>query len=240
MTTRDLKKKKSPMTREQEIEASNFFGRHLGNTKLWLSLVVALLLAMLPCIAGISHWDGIAEIVETGIVDAEGKDDSLPRWALVFLLPGLFTLCTAICHGQLYINQRRQKVPPTQIRILGRWTLPVLSIFLCTWAQFGAAGESFGAPLVMPCALGTALILAGIYLFDCKEDALFGLPFAFANRNESVRKFVHRLVGLCWIAAGFAVLLPVMIFGRALGFTSLTAAALVLLPFVISLIKYKK
>ena len=96
------KKKKLPgMTREMEMESARMFGKHVTKEKAILLLVVTMLACAMPIQVGIRLWDQIPEIVETGLIGMDGKDDSLPRAAVVFLVPGLMCLLNLICHGQL-------------------------------------------------------------------------------------------------------------------------------------------
>jgi hypothetical protein len=41
---------------------------------------------------GLRLWELIPPVVQTGLVSAEGLDDSMPRAVLVFGVPGLFCL----------------------------------------------------------------------------------------------------------------------------------------------------
>ena len=116
--------KKNPfgLSSGQEREASRIFGRHVTGQKAIVTLVFSLLTAATPMLLGLRLWDQIPLIVETGLIGSDGTDDSLPRAVLVFGIPGLMCLLNLICHGQLWIHQKAGKIPPTPIRLLGRWT----------------------------------------------------------------------------------------------------------------------
>ena len=119
------KNKKNPgMTREMEMESARMFGKHVTKEKALLLFVVTMLACAMPMQLGIRLWDRIPEIVETGLIGMDGKDDSLPRAAVVFLVPGLMCLLNLICHGQLWFNQKRMTLPNTPVRLVGRWGFP--------------------------------------------------------------------------------------------------------------------
>lgn len=81
-------------------------------------------------------------MVTTGLVGINGEDDSLPRWAVVFLIPGLMCLLNVIVHGQLMLHQSKMKIPPKQIRVVGRWGVPIVGTFLSAGMIQYAAGEA--------------------------------------------------------------------------------------------------
>ena len=84
------RKKREAIPRDLEIRGAEIFGKHISGEKQRALLIVTLIACALPVILGLRLWDQIPEIVETGLIGPGGKDDSLPRWALVFaLLPGI-------------------------------------------------------------------------------------------------------------------------------------------------------
>ena len=150
----DLTQKSSNrLTREQEREASRYFGKHVTSAKAAVSLCFALLTAASPMLVGLRLWAQIPEIVETGLTAINGEDDSIPRAVLVFGLPGLMCVLTLISHGQLWLHQKTERLPPTPIRITGRWSIPVISVLLCSFWLARAAGEATEFSSFLPCLL---------------------------------------------------------------------------------------
>ena len=82
------RKKKETLPRDLEIRGAELYGKHLSPEKQRALLIVTLVACALPVILGVRYWDQIPEIVETGLIGPGGKDDSLPRWAVGFALPG--------------------------------------------------------------------------------------------------------------------------------------------------------
>ena len=201
------KKKKNPgMTREMEKEGARVFGKHVAKEKAVLLLVVTMLACALPMQLGLQLWDQIPEIVETGLIGIDGKDDSMPRAAAVFLLPGLMCLLNLICHGQLWFNQKRMTIPSAPVRLVGRWGFPVISTFFCSGFLMEAAGGGLTLPYITPCVLGLALLMLGGHMWDCPRDAKLALHFSFTERDERTWKDVHRFAGWLWSIGGLVVL----------------------------------
>ena len=211
----DLTRKSSNrLTREQEREASRYFGKHVTPAKAAVSLCFALLTAASPMLLGLHLWKQIPEIVETGLTAINGEDDSIPRAVLVFGLPGLMCVLTLISHGQLWLHQKTERLPPTPIRITGRWSIPVISVLLCSFWLRRAAGEATEFSSFLPCLLALLLILLGVHFFDCPRW----------------RK-THRLAGVCWMLAGLQLLVFTFVLGTLPWYSFVLALFLLLSEF---------
>ena len=201
--------KKNPfgLSSGQEREASRIFGRHVTGQKAIVTLVFSLLTAATPMLLGLRLWDQIPLIVETGLIGSDGTDDSLPRAVLVFGIPGLMCLLNLICHGQLWIHQKAGKIPPTPIRLLGRWTIPVISVLLCSFWIGRAAGLDTPMAFFIPSLLALLLLLLGAHFFDCARDSRIAFHLKRIEHWETPWRKTHRLAGVCWMLAGLQLLL---------------------------------
>lgn len=121
----------------------------------------------------------------TGLVGSTAEDDSLPRWAVVFLIPGLMCLLNVIVHGQLMLHQSKMKIPPKQIRVVGRWGIPIVGTFLSAGMIQYAAGEAvLPLPFTASCILCLAMMLLGGHLWDWSHKR-GALAQARLHRNGS-------------------------------------------------------
>ena len=218
------------MTREQERQASRFFGRHVSGAKALALCLASLLVCAAPMLLGLRLWAAIPPVVRTGLETAEGRDDSIPRAMLVFGVPGLFAVLDLICHGQLWLHQKAQRLPPTAVRLLGRWTLPILSVLLGGFWMLRAAGEELSAAYALPCLLALLLLLTGSHFFDCPrgEPLSFRLP-CIAYKEKAWEK-THRLAGVCWMLAGLLVLVLLFGTGRLPALSAIPLLLLLLAP----------
>lgn len=227
------KKKKLPgMTREMEMESARMFGKHVTKEKAILLLVVTMLACAMPIQVGIRMWDQIPEIVETGLIGMDGKDDSLPRAAVVFLVPGLMCLLNLICHGQLWFNQKRMTLPNTPVRVLGRWGFPVISVLFCSGLMLESAGSGLALPFLVPCVLGLVLLMLGGHMWDCPRDSKVALRFSFTEGNEQAWREVHRFASWLWSIGGLLVLEATMLTDGANMMAPLLGLALLVVPVI--------
>ena len=227
------KNKKNPgMTREMEMESARMFGKHVTKEKALLLFVVTMLACAMPMQLGIRLWDRIPEIVETGLIGMDGKDDSLPRAAVVFLVPGLMCLLNLICHGQLWFNQKRMTLPNTPVRLVGRWGFPVISVLFCSGLMLESAGGSLTLTFLTPCVLGLVLLMLGGHVWDCPRDAKIALRFSFTEENEQAWREVHRFAGWLWSVGGLLVLEATMLTDGANMMVPLLGLALLVVPVI--------
>ena len=226
-----IQKSSNKLTREQEREASRYFGRHVTPAKALVSLCFALLTAASPMLLGLHLWEQIPEIVETGLTTVGGEDDSLPRAVLVFGLPGLMCVLTLISHGQLWLHQKTERLPPTPIRITGRWSIPVISVLLCSFWLARAAGEATEFSSFLPCLLALLLILLGAHFFDCPRDSQIAFRFPSILHWETPWRKTHRLAGVCWMLAGLQLLLFYFVLGTLPWYSFVLAVLLLLSEF---------
>lgn len=194
------------LTRKQEKEAGKFFGKYVTGEKALVLGIVTTLVCLMPILTGLRLWEEIPELVETGLIGTNGKDDSMPRWLLVYGIPGLMAVLNLICHGQLYLHQKAQRLAPQASRIVGRWGFPVLSAIFASGCSLSAAGDKLRPSYMIPCLLALTLLLLGSHFFDCKKESKVAFHFRFVELIPSVWQKVHRMAGVGWMLSGLVIL----------------------------------
>ena len=226
------RKKREALPRDLEIRGAEIFGKHLSPEKQRALLIVTLTACALPMILGVRMWDRIPEIVETGLIGPGGQDDSLPRWAVALLLPGLMCLLEAVAQFMLLQYQKRMKIPPAFNRLMGRWGFPTISLLFCSGAILETSGQGLSLNFFTPCILGLVLMLLGSHMFDCTEDAKLALRFSFTVNNPPLWKEVHRFAGWLWMLAGLVVAAGAMVTSETTFFSALLALVVLVVPMI--------
>ena len=206
------RKKKTPEQMEFDAQSAKLFGKHASKSKRTALLIATLLACATPMLLGARMWNQIPEIVPSGLIGANGEDDSIPRWMVAFGLSALMCLLNFLSHIQLARFQKKSTLPPMQFRLVGRWGFPILSVIFCA----GMIRQAVGAPAlplgaVAHSGLGLLLMLLGSHMLDCPQDAFIALRFSAIRDNEETWKSVHQMAGYCWLAAGLAVIVLSMI-----------------------------
>ncbi len=222
------------LTRSQERAASRYFGKHVSPDKALLTLIASLLACAVPMLLGLRLWSQIPEIVETGLIGPGGEDDSLPRAVLVFGIPGLMCVLNLICHVQLWLHQKAQRVPPTPIRLLGRWTIPVLSVLLSGFWIMRAAHADVSFFFYLPCILAFLLILSGAHFFDCSRGSRMAFHLKHIEYKDQAWRKTHQTAGFFWMLAGLQLLIVWFGMGTMSPYSALITGMMLLLPLPLS------
>ena len=202
-------KKQTQTTEQRELErrSAAILGHHVSAEKGTALLAYTALACLAPAALGLRLWREIPLVVQTGLVGLNGQDDSLPRWALVVLLPGFFLLLDVINHVQLRRFQRMEKVPPRQTRLMGRWGFPLVALLLCAWAIPAGAGRPDVTLTLLPLGgAGLLVMIAGGHFLDCPRDARFSLGGLPGTDDPASWREVHRLAGFSFLTGGALLL----------------------------------
>ena len=236
------KKKKTVygLSREQEREASRLFGRHVSTPKALCVGLASLLCCLLPMLLGLRLWEKIPALVQTGLIGPGGADDSVPRAVLVFGVPGLFALLDLISNAQLWLHQKLEKLPPTPVRMTGRWGIAVLGTLLSPFWLLRASGSSVTALFYLPCLLALLLMLLGTHFFDCPRGAKLAFRFKRIACSEEAWRKTHRAAGAGWLLAGLLLLALQYGLGRIPPLSALPLLLLLLIPFAASVLFSKE
>lgn len=233
MSSQQSRKKKTGMDREMEMESARIFGKHVSREKGRVLLAVTLIACALPMLLGARMWDAIPEIVPSGLIGADGKDDSIPRWMVAYGLPAFMCLMDLIAHGQLLLHQKRMTLPPTPVRLMGRWGFPVLSVVCCSGMILESTGRSpLELPFVTPCVLGLLLLILGAHMWDCPRSARIALRFPAVEHSDEAWRAVHRFAGWLWMAAGLLVIAGVMLTAASTPITAVLIVVALAAPMV--------
>lgn len=212
MSKYQKKKAKTKEEREFEILSAKMVGKHVSEEKGKALLIVSLIACALPMILGARYWNQIPLMVESGLIGANGEDDSIPRWMVAFGLPALMMLLDFICHMQLLGYQKRMEVPAAHFRLVGRWGFPIISVLFCSGMIRQAIGtEVLPLLFVTPCMIGLALLILGGHMWDCPSNATIALRLPVCMENEIAWKQVHLFAGKSWLAAGLVMIGAAMI-----------------------------
>lgn len=229
-TQKSQKNRQSAAQREAEIAGAKLFGKQVSKEKARALLIVTLIACALPMILGARLWNSIPEIVPSGLIGSDGRDDSIPRWAVAYGLPGFTCLMDLIAHAQLMANQRRMTVPKPAVRLVGRWGFPLISVLFCSGMILQSSGGDLTLPFVTPCVLGLLLIMLGGHMWDCPTDARIALRFSSTEHSEAAWRSVHLFAARVWMAMGLLVIAGVMATSTSTALTAALIAAALMAP----------
>ena len=207
-----IKLKSNPaVDRRVEIEAAQLFGKHVSREKGIVLLVLSATACLLPLVLGIRLWDRLPEQFATGFVRYGGVDDPVPRWMVIPGVQLFFLVLNLAVHGQLWFHQKKLTVPPGQLRVVGRWGCPILSIIVSGMMLWSGAGVEAPELFAGLCFLSIVLFVGGSYLWGCPRDAKVALPVWKDPDGHDNWDRVHTTVGKLCLAGGTAALIWAML-----------------------------
>lgn len=227
------KKKLTPEQLEFDKQGAKVFGKHASKEKRTILLIATLLACAAPMLLGARMWNHIPEIVPSGLIGANGEDDSIPRWMVALGLPGLMCLLNFLSHFQLARFQKRMSLPPAHVRLMGRWGFPILSVIFCTgMIRQSVGGQALPLGAVAHNVLGLLLMLLGSHMLDCPRDAHIALRFPAVKDSERNWTAVHKFAGLFWLAAGLLIIVVSMIVQTLTPLTAIIILAAIAVPVI--------
>lgn len=219
------------MSKDSEQSAALIFGKHVSNEKALILVLATSFACMAPFLLGLRLWNQIPEIIETGLIGPDGQDDSMPRVMLVYAVPGLAFILNLICHVQLWIHQKTQRIPPKPVWLLGRFGIPLLFIPLSALWILKAAGEAVQAVFFITVFSSLFFMYIGSRFYDCPTDAAISIRLFRLQEKPSAWNKVHRLAGVCWLAAGLIQLILLFSFAPVPAVLRIIPLVLLLFPF---------
>ena len=131
---------------------------------------------------------------------------------MVLAIPALMCLLNFLCHNQLRMSQKQMVLPKAHFRLVGRWGFPIISVLFAGGLIREAAGlQAMALTYLTPCVMGLGLMILGAHMYDCREDSVLTLNFAFLKSNPILRKEVHRFAGYVWLLSGLGVIVMAML-----------------------------
>ena len=219
------------LTKDRERSAARIFGKHVSKEKALILVFATSCACLAPVLLGLRLWNAIPEIVETGLIGPDGRDDSVPRAVLVYGVPGLVFVLNLICHGQLWLHQQAQRVPPKPVLLLGRFGIPLLFMPLTALWILHAAGEPFQTVFFLTVFASLFFMYIGSCFYECKTDDVVSIRLFRLQQKPSAWSAVHRLAGICWLAAGLIQLVLLFAFDPVPVVFRFVPLILLLIPF---------
>ena len=231
---KNIRKNAYGLSKDRERNAARIFGKHVSKEKALILVIATSFACLAPILLGLRLWNAIPEIVETGLIGPGGKDDSVPRVVLVYGVPGLVFVLNLICHAQLWVHQKAKRVPPKPVLLLGRFGIPLVFMPLTALWILHAAGEPIRALFFVSVFTSLLFMYIGSRFYDCPPDSVISIRLFRLQQKPSAWTPVHRLAGICWLAAGLIQLILLFAFDPISPVFRIVPLILLLLPFPVA------
>ncbi len=201
------------------------------------SVVLAVVLCLLPCLLGIYLWDQLPAQLPTHFgLNNEANQYSSKAFA-VFGIPVFMAVITLVCVWGLGKDPKHAR-QSAALQTVCAFIPASISCILGPCSYFIALGKTVNITLVVCVFLGIVFVVIGNYLPKCRRNYTMGIKLPWTLADDNNWNYTHRIGGICFIAAGFVMILTAL-FGKAwLIFVAVGIA--VLIPCIASYLYYKK
>lgn len=207
----------------------------------WLdkTMVISSLFCLIPMIVGLILYNQLPDQLPTHW-GANGEiDDYSSKNFTVYMLPLIFIGLNLFTHFILNNDPKRGNASDIA-RLIGKWTIPAVSVFATILTYGTALGYSLNVSLLTPIFVSIIFIVIGNYLPKCKRNYTVGIRLPWTLDSEANWNKTHRLAGFVWVAGGLFNVLLALIKVNLLYSTAAVITVLVVVPMVYSYQLYRK
>lgn len=202
-------------------------------------LIISTVVCFLPMILSLMLYEQLPDQIAVHWDTAGNPDNYASKAFAAFGLPIMMAAINVITHLGLN-SDPKQANSSVVLKQLGKWAVPVLTIFLMPVTLFIAMGYNITIHVVAPAFVGVVIIICGNYLPKCKQNYTVGIKLPWTLNNEENWNKTHHLAGYVWIIGGICLVLGTFLNFYKLPILLVILAALVGIPTVYSYLLYKK
>ena len=205
-----------------------------------LTLVIASIITLLPCVFGLIMWDKLPNTMATHWgVDGNADGFSSKLFAVLgmpLIILAIMWLCILITAKD---NQKvEQNNKPFRLIL---WIMPTISCIASAMTYAFALGKDINVSLILPLLLGVMFTAIGNYTPKMKQNRTMGIKIKWTLENEQNWNATHRFGGRVWFYGGFAMMLTTLLPTKIMIWTMFAIMLpLVFAPAIYSYLYYKK
>lgn len=201
------------------------------------TMIITSIICLIPFFISIIFYKSLPDQVATHF-DANGVPDGYSsKMFAAFGLPAFMLILNVIVNFFLD-NDPKKANASKRIKIIGKWTVPILSVIMQSSIIAYAVGIKINISMYVSIGLGILIMIIGNYLPKCKQNYTVGIKTPWTLNNEEVWNKTHKISGYLWVIGGFIITISSFI-----GFESIMLVVLIIIafvPIVYSYILYKK
>lgn len=166
------------------------------------TLIITTLVCLLPVILALALYDKLPAQIAVHFDQTGSPDNYLPKALAVFGLPVFMTVVNLFTHFMLDHDPRRENASAT-MRMLAKWSIPMLSVVLMPVTLFMAMGARIPITMLVIGLVGVIFVLCGNYLPKCKRNYTVGIKLPWTLDSDENWNKTHRFAGPVWVGGGF-------------------------------------
>lgn len=206
------------------------------NSKSKISIILTSLICLTPFIISALFYNKLPDKVATHF-DINGIPNGYSsKIVAAFGIPAFLFIINLITNFVMEKNPDYINVGKV-ITIIGKWTIPFISVFMQIFIIAYACGFKFNINYYVLIFLGLLIMTIGIYLPKCQQNRIVGIKTPWALKDKENWKKTHRISGHLWIISGLILCINSFI---NIGFINIVViTVMVVVPIIYSYVIYK-
>ena len=202
------------------------------------SFVITTLLCLVPMALGLALYARLPEQQPTHWDWQGNVNGYMSKPAVVLGLPLFFAAMNGLMHFSLRADPKRANIIGN-IRVLIRWTMPVLSLIILPYTYLWALGwQQIPMEKLIPVLVGLLIMGLGNYLPKCRQNYTSGIKLPWTLYDEDNWNRTHRMAGRIWMVGGLGIMVSAFWGGSTLLLAVILAITLI--PGIYSYCLYRK
>ena len=202
------------------------------------SFVITTLLCLVPMALGLALYARLPEQLPTHWDWQGNVNGYMSKPAVVLGLPLFFAAMNGLMHFSLRADPKRANIIGN-IRVLIRWTMPVLSLIILPYTYLWALGwQQIPMEKLIPVLVGLLIMGLGNYLPKCRQNYTSGIKLHWTLYDEDNWNRTHRMAGRLWMVGGLGIMVSAFWGGSTLLLAVILAITLI--PGIYSYCLYRK
>jgi len=170
------------------------------------TLVITTVMCLLPMLLSVAVYDKLPDQVAIHFNSAGDPDNYASKAFAAFGLPVMMAFMNLFIHFMLDADPRKANASKT-LRLISKWTAPVLTFVLMPITLFVAMGVDVPIEIIVPSFVGLIFIICGNYLPKCKQNYTVGIKLPWTLNNEENWNKTHRMAGYIWMFSGICLVI---------------------------------
>ncbi len=202
------------------------------------SFVITTLLCLVPMALGLALYARLPEQLPTHWDWQGNVNGYMSKPAVVLGLPLFFAAMNGLMHFSLRADPKRANIIGN-IRVLIRWTMPVLSLIILPYTYLWALGwQQIPMEKLIPVLVGLLIMGLGNYLPKCRQNYTSGIKLPWTLYDEDNWNRTHRMAGRLWMVGGLGIMVSAFWGGSTLLLAVILAITMI--PGIYSYCLYRK
>ena len=202
------------------------------------SFVITTLLCLVPMALGLALYARLPEQLPTHWDWQGNVNGYMSKPAVVLGLPLFFAAMNGLMHFSLRADPKRANIIGN-IRVLIRWTMPVVSLIILPYTYLWALGwQQIPMEKLIPVLVGLLIMGLGNYLPKCRQNYTSGIKLPWTLYDEDNWNRTHRVAGRLWMVGGLGIMVSAFWGGSTLLLAVILAITLI--PGIYSYCLYRK